>query len=701
MAESKFSKNFKKVSVSDARTLWKTIWEQDEGKRRKRIQVRRQLEGGKPYDERELQKDGQGHRSNHNFRDAEAARDRAILPYWDMSNSVPRKATVDIDETSPDVHIWNNVMMQAFDDFIDDWGMDYIMMYQQNVTELINYGAMYSKFEDESPRFKHVKNNKLSFPKGTPLSSDGWNITYIQDDTSFKDFWELVEDDEEAAAASARGWNVPMIKAVLKFATEQGLKENGVTEKDMTNRRLDEWEHLQDEIRNSDLTSNFGYPAVSVVNLYRAEKGKKVSHRILLEIPLSRDSSNPNNAGRKMGDHDLLDEFLFENKEVEDHFKHLIPVVYWDVATGQVHSVKGFAEKNFDLGVMLNRIKNAEVDSVDINLSVNFKRVGEESDDNPTIENYGPFNVLPNSLEAVNILVNSNEALKVADRIEQNMAENNAQYREQAKQIEETETATQAKILAGLQSQVSRANASLYLAQYGEAFISEMFRRLRKKGSNDKDAKKFQKRCRDNGVPDQVIFKSHIRISSGGSPSAASPAARELLNQEMMSLRNVPGVNSRQITQDFIVDKVGPKKLKLYLPDDETANNAYPIREAMQEEGDLANGMVIPVAPLDNHAVHLLEQHLDTFDMIANGIIKGTVTKAQLFAGRMLGAHIDAHLEFLSQDTVRKAEFKEASSRFRQAAQVVENALRQVEAEATNGEGEEPPQPVVDEQTEA
>ena len=125
---------------------------------------------------------------------------------------------------------------------------------------------------------------------------------------------------------------------------------------------------------------------------------------------------------------------------------------------------------------------------------MNFQRTAEASDDNTPLESFGAVNVFPAGLTQLQYVPRTGEALNVLNIVQQGMAENNALFREQNKQIADAETATSARILGELQAESTQANAALFLAQWGSV-LQEIFNRLRKKGSKDPDAVKFVERC--------------------------------------------------------------------------------------------------------------------------------------------------------------------------------------------------------------
>ena len=672
----KLKKNaFSNITVSDARTLFTTIYQQEESNRAKYLQLHRQLEGGKPYNQDELDKDGQGHRANHNFRDGEAQRNRAALPYWEMVNTQATRVAVKLYMTTPEKTRYEKAFAECFDEWVDDWSVDYIVTEEQSVREYIDFGKTFVRFQDDSPRYKPLKIEEVLFPARTPLSPKKWKIFYSKDTASFSELWELVLDEKTEKAAKERGWNLTMVKAVLSAAVERGEEETNMVEADMVNRRVGEWDDTRNSILNNDLTENFKNPEISLISVYRKESDGKISQRIFLESPF--ESSDTDELPES------LDNFLFKQTAVAECFEEMVCPNYWEVANGMIGGVKGFAERNYNNIVMTNRLRCSMVDMSDISGALNFRRMNEQTDDEAVIENFGPINVVSKSLEPIKFHPDIASTLAVSQELERNQAENNAIYRDSSKQIADTETAKQAQLLAAIQSQVSRANAALYLAYRGELW-TQCMKKLRKKGSKDTDAKKFVKRMKAMDVPEKVIYESEdseMRVSASGSPSTASPAAREVLFQELLQLINRPGVNGRNILLDWFANKVGSRNIERYMPKD-PENTAKGARGyAKIEEGTMTSGIPLPVDPMQDHSAHLTV-NLETLGAIASQFAQSKQTEqGQVRAARFIAPHAEAHLRYLQQDDARPEEFKRLNAMYSQIKPILLQMINQYEQE--------------------
>lgn len=699
------------ANVDSSRSVFNSMWWDAQVRRQKRAQVRKQLEGGQPWDANKLKEIGRGDVCNHNFRDAEAAAERAESPFWEMAHAVSNKAAFTIDEDYQDKERDEKSLADIFDMFLEDWGMDYILNYKQFSQEYIRFGVGYVMWRTkESPRFRFIKGNDVLFPKDTPILADEWELCDVVDEKPVGYFWKLIETEEKEAGSKARGWDTEMIRQIL-MRVGAGVLGNGVN-----SHRLNDWDYWQDEIKDNDLTVSNTWPSVYVVHELVRQQDGKISHKIFLRDGMfslannqattdpspepspaigSRAEVDKDNIERTLdvedaGDDDgAVEEYVFEDLNAGEEFGNVIRGVFGEVGNGHVHGVNGFAQKNYPHSVMINRIKCKLVDAINMSSSMNFQRAAEASDDTPPLESFGAINVFPAGLQELKYRPDTQNSLAILNLLELDAAENNALFREQSKQIEQTETATQAQILAGIQSQASQANAAWYLTQLGELY-SECFNRLRDPGNKDIDAKRFRKRAEARKINPDILADSDIFVASGAAPSTANPVTREFLYAKIrQEARTTPGANVRWADELFFSNLLGPNSVKKLLPANPAETDAAIIREALLENLGIGQGAQLPVDRMDDHIVHI-STHITPLEQIAQNFSQGKPGRPdQLLASQGVSQHIEAHLQFLSEDSVRQEEFKALNKRYnivkQQLTQIMNQAITEAAAAAEEG----------------
>ena len=338
-------------------------------------EVRAQLEGGLPYDQSKLEAQGAGWQTNVNFGDAQAARDRTLLPYWKLVHDVPRKIAVDIDTVNPNADRWSVAIAEAFDDFLADWGADYFTQYMSFAKNFVDFGPGVVQWEDyDSPRFSAVNVQRIYFPKNARMSPSQWDVVAMVRDVSPAELYLRIKDQKARKTSKDAGWNLDAVEEAIYQSMYGNSKRDP---RDMT--------RVQDDIVQNDVTVASIFEPLQLVWLYVRQFTGEIGCYVFT---------------RQGG----VEDFLFENASYCEDFRRLLGVVWYDTGTdGLVHSIKGFGIKNCAYAKLLNRMKSRMVDSATMSFGINFQRGEEIPDEAPPIENYGPVNVIPNGLTQVGI----------------------------------------------------------------------------------------------------------------------------------------------------------------------------------------------------------------------------------------------------------------------------------------------------------
>lgn len=653
--------------VDSARTIF-TRLETDNMLRSETIaQTRNQLEGGRPYDPAILEANGTAWMCNVNHGQAQATCERVILPYHKMINDVPHKAAFIIDEATPQKAKYEASLAECFDSFLYDWGAGYDLNFRRFASTLVKYGPGIAQFcDDESPRYSTVNVERVYFPKNCHMCPDEWEVVAVIKDMSACELYSKIRDKKTAERSGYAGWNREAIEAAI--VQTQG----GTTTFD----GLD-YTRLSDMLVNNDISVATPFQPLPCVWLYvkqypkpGEEYGKIGCYVFSKYAP----GVGPN-------------DFLFKDHECAESFRHIFGSVWYDTGVdGMVHSIKGFGIKNYFYSAMVNRMKSRFVDSATVSMGMNFQYVDNNTpDETPPVENYGPFTIFPTGLNQLNVYPQLEGARGILEMLEQNQAENNSQYRQNQQQIAESDTATQANILANQQGQVTEAQASTFLSQFGENVLAEQFRRLRMKGSKDKDAKKFQKRLQAKGVPDQVIHDSEIRVRTGANAGMANPVLRTQLFQEGLALSRLPGVNGRWFLTNLIANKYGSDAVNFAMLPEGEESEPVQRRQAVMENVDFGQGVPLSVAPSDAHFEHI-QEHLKPLALILQQYEQTQqVSPEQASTLAITVEHAGMHMTYLSQDQTMKAEFQSIKGQFSLVSSMTRGILTQMKAQQAQG----------------
>jgi hypothetical protein len=166
----------------------------------------------------------------------------------------------------------------------------------------------------------------------------------------------------------------------------------------------------------------------------------------------------------------------------------------------------------------------------------------------------------------------------------------------------------------------------------------------------------------------------------------SNPAMRAMTFRDLLSLMNIPGVNSRWILENYFANLLGSQAVDKALLPVGAQSNLQQRRQAKMENGDFGEGLELPVAPEDAHFEHA-EEHLMPMDMIVkNYNTTGQMTREQLAALTIGVEHTGQHMQYLSQDQTMKGAFQQLNPVFRRVASVTRGLLQQMQSQGGDGQ---------------
>lgn len=659
--------------VESARTIYSRMVQDDVLRSSTIAQVRNQLEGGRPFNPSDLEAQGAAWQTNVNFGDARSARDRTLIPYWKMLNDVPHKTSWTYDSTNPNTDKWNVAGAECFDEFLDDWDEGYVVQFMNFCSNYVNFGPGMVQWQVmDSPRYEALNASRVYFPRNCRMDQKGWEVVALVREISASELWSKIRNSAETKKNESAGWNEDAIKATL------------VQMQDSTGSTPDyrDFTKIADQLVNNDLAVTTPYQPMECIWLYvrqfdSGDKKGKVGCYCFTR------------AG-------AVNEFLFKDDGYADDFNQLIGAVWYDTGVdSMVHSIKGFGIKNYYFSALQNRIKSRLVDGAAVASGMSFQYSDDaHPDETPPVENYGPFTIFPSGMQQLQYQPNLQSAMAIEQMLNGNMTDQNSVYREQQQQIADTDTATQAKLLAGAQGQLTDASSSLFLAQVGRAMFTEQVRRLRRKGNSDPDAKAFVRRMRERGVPDEVIFTTPCRIKTGAAAGQGNPLVQGQKFQQLLQMSSsVPGLNQEWARDNWLAYTFGANAVaKATLP---AGQNSQPAqrRLAKMENADFGQGIMLEVAPEDAHYEHL-QEHLQPLGAIVQQYKQTQKVNPEQIMALTLGMeHSGQHMQFLSQDDMQKAQFRQITPIFRSLQSVTRGIITQAQAQQQQAQQGGQPQP--------
>jgi hypothetical protein len=623
--------------------------------------VTNQLNGGKPLDDEQLIKLGQGWRTNCNFRDASSTLEQVLIGYWRLLHDTTNLSAITVHDDDPMAETYAQIMSENFNRFIDEWGDGYVRNYLLMSTNHVAFGVGTGFFNDpKSPRWEVVRVGDLNVPPRAKADTESLQFVMIDQEMEISDAWKLIRTLKKEAASRKMGWNPDALRQLLWY------KINGNDTRPLPG----DFVKIEDNIRDNELTMTNRHGPMRIIHLYVKEFDGKISTYIF-----ARDIHHGA-------------EFLFDNSDKESRpetMRELLFNIFFEAGNGLFWGSKGFGQKNYQLMTIVNRLKSRAVDRTLID-GLNFRDTSDGGLTNIPIVSVGPINVLPKELEQIPAYPHGSTITETIEMLDYQTNSNNARFRDQSKQIEQADTATQANALSAIQSQVDISNATLFLKQIAMLF-SEQFRRLRMRGNDDPDAKKFRDRCiEEGGVPEEIFYDADITVATGADPGAASIALRAQYAKEgMMMAATDPDFNSRWFKEIYVSAHFGASAIKKALKPVDATSDIAAQRLAILENDSMGNGHPIPVDPTDNHAAHV-PVHLQPLEMIVMKFkTTGQISPDAFPALINAIPHLQKHFEYMENNKLMDPIRKQLWPRFtavESAARGILSQLQKIDAQA-------------------
>ncbi len=640
-----------------ARGLWRSLRRASETRREKWAQVQNQLDGGPPFSAAELAANGQGWRCNVNFRDAASTLEQVLVSYWRLLHDTTSLAALTLTgRGDPNAERHEQIFQTCFNRFFDDWGPDYVRNYLLFAQNHITFGVGVAFWNDAfSPRWETVRAGELEVPARAKASVEKLSLVGIRQEMELEALWDLVRTPGKRRAAAERGWAVDELEKLLanELCSRTGDRAAPLSGGDAL--------ELQRLLRDDALGATAGRAPLSLVHLLVRDYDGRITRVIFAETL----------------EHN--DRFLFDDSRSEgrpESLAHLLGAVFFDAGNGDWWGTKGFGLKNFQTSSVLNRLKSRAVDRTMLD-GLNFRDLAEGGRETVPVTNIGPFTFLPKDVEQLPSYPTGRSILETIAMIESNANQNNARYRDASHQVAQSDTATQASILANLQSQIDVANGALYLRQVARNLFTEQLRRLRLRGSDDPDARHFKRRCVDElGMPPEVFHDAELTVRTGADPGAANLALQGEVALQGLAL---PEANKRWFQEKWVVSKFGAQAVAKALHPVDAASEIKSARAALLENSALGEGTPLPVDPQDNHASHI-PQHLQPLEVLVHNFeATGRLDPTALVALQIGLPHLEAHLQFLQQDRLQAPAYQEYSGRFAAVRAKAEALFRHLE----------------------
>ena len=186
--------------------------------------------------------------------------------YVDLINSVETLVKVETSFGDPKERIeWNRIISEEYSFQLRKWPR-FNYEYLNLCNHFVGHGVGINYFEDERSWYWRSSGlGDILIPRQTRATEDSIEVAAARRFVPVIEMYKYIENPEVAAEL---GWNVAEVKKAIKHASSQ-------TE-------LDDWERLQNEIKNNDLWTGAKSAKVELVHMWGREFNGSVSHFMTL-----------------------------------------------------------------------------------------------------------------------------------------------------------------------------------------------------------------------------------------------------------------------------------------------------------------------------------------------------------------------------------------------------------------------------------
>jgi hypothetical protein len=235
-----------------------------------------------------------------------------------------------------------------------------------------------------------------------------------------------------------------------------------------------------------------------------------------------------------------------------------------------------------------------------------------------------------------------------------------------------------------------------------------MFTRAIDPSNSDEEAKRFRDECLEDGVPKEA-FKDMCYVRANRQSGYGSPEMGIMkMNQIGPLVPMFPEDGKQQWLEDTVTAISGPEKAKRWVPQQHIPNDQD--WEANVENSQIAQGKMPIIAAGQDDVIHL-QSHLSDAQQVLGPIGQAisqqqqsmngqdqpvadpqTLQQASIYAQTM-APHVEAHIQRLQHDPMRKQQAKLFSDQFKQLAEFnqvlwreLRNAHRNLQVQVEQGQ---------------
>jgi len=641
-------------NVKAALSIFQTLAKADEKSSVNRARIDAMFDGSAPYNQGSLVSSGQPLKTNLNFGEAQRLLDISLSAYVDLYSSLER--LVEIKGTmgeKSEIAPAEEIVADELTHLIRSWP-EFHSAYLRLCTTFIKHGVSIAYFDTPDDwKFRVGGFHDILIPRQTPASESCIDIAVGRREYLLHELYSFIKNPEAAAKV---GWDVEEVKRVIaKNASTKGRDYRS---------NFDNYEVLQQEMKNNDIYQGIQNPSVSILHFWVKEMDGSVSHYMAAE-------NTPK-------------DFMYKKvSRYENAEQAYVMFTYGVGSNGTYHSVRGLGQRIFSHIQTSNRLRCQQIDGAMLASAVMIQPENQRSLDELQFTYYGAYAVMsPNVKIVEKAIPNLGTAVQPAlqdltqqlslntDTVSTYGPNQSSPYRNQMQVSADIDVTTR----------LSGASLNLFYASWTR-LLREVVRRVVTTKKRDAAVKDFYDRCARRGVPEEFVKSIDVnRTKAVRSIGNGSHANRMLALRELQGISGqFDDVGRRNLTRDIVSTRVGHDLADRYVPADVEKRPTVDVKIAFFENQQLQAGQNVPVIANELHGVHL-EVHVPALAQLIEALNTGEADPMQVLP--MLQAmyqHISDTAQLAAGDPALEPQVAQTKQVLQYAEEAINNTMKAVQ----------------------
>lgn len=624
------------------------------------------LDGGAPWDERELAEAGCAGMTNMNFRGAETTLDRSMAPYYKMVQTpdelVSVKTLYGAEEDRPG---WEAIMNEEITRTYRraSW---FVFQTSRLIHKFIWDGLGVGHYRDKLDfRYRAAGLGQFYFPRQSFIDESEHEVVVAIDEFGVAGSGGLYNMIRNApqGEASYNGWNVTAVRKAITKATA-------------STPAYQDWERLADEIKNNDLSVQNTTQKVRCIHGFVQEFDGTITHYICTEQCYTENGNE--------------EDFLYVCKGQYREMRQALVVMAYGLGTNtKTHGLRGLGYKIYPFEQQFNRSMSKAITCSDMASSLMLKSNDENGYSGVGYQTIGNATVLDPEFELVQFTAPDlqRSVMPIVEEMKALRNERTAGYSSDGV-FDGDQRKTKAEVVAHLEqnAELSDVEQDFFHIPF-ERLMGESIRRLTRRtylpmDPGGREVHDLQLRLVKRGVPLEAFFQLDLGATEVPRAIGGGSASSKTLSLSRMEEKygRMDDVGRANFDWDSAVDACkSTAAASRYFPKNGVPRTTVDTQIAILQNAQLIQGLEIPVLPSDKHLAHAREHVkplIQMFEMAEMGQIEWSDAAMQ-YQG--LYAHCVEHVENADGDPATQEEVAALNQMLQKIGEVISNGLKEAE----------------------